>query len=181
MISRLQTKSGQAGAALITALLILLIMTLIGLSALQTSMLDMRVSGSLKEKVTSFHLAESGLSWFENEISNQGVANIFAPDAVTSYDIDSEFGITSTTTGTVSFTVLDEAAALVEGYSVGDFSGVARIVTSDVYREGSHARSIHRMGIVPTQPGDEQTLVEPELETDAGGNEIGGWSHQQGG
>lgn len=54
-------KKQQQGAALMMALVILLIMTLIGLSALQTSSLDMKIAANKQEKVAAYHIAETGL------------------------------------------------------------------------------------------------------------------------
>jgi Tfp pilus assembly protein PilX len=54
-------RSRQKGAALMMALVILLIMTLIGLSALQTSTLDMKIVANLKENVAAYHNSETGL------------------------------------------------------------------------------------------------------------------------
>lgn len=51
------------------ALVILLIMTLMGLSALQTSTLDMKIVANMKENVSAYHNAETGLELaFEDEI-----------------------------------------------------------------------------------------------------------------
>ena len=62
-------RSRQQGAALMMALVILLIMTLIGLSALQTSTLDMKIVANLKENVSAYHNAETGMGLaFEEDI-----------------------------------------------------------------------------------------------------------------
>lgn len=51
----------QRGAALIVSLLILLVMTLIGLSGMQTTVLEERMAGNFKNRNLAFQSAESAL------------------------------------------------------------------------------------------------------------------------
>lgn len=52
----------QSGAALIMSLVILLIMTILGISAMGTSTLEQKMAGNTQEATRAFEAAESGLS-----------------------------------------------------------------------------------------------------------------------
>jgi type IV pilus assembly protein PilX len=64
------TVHDQSGMALIIGLMILLLMTLIGTSAMQTSSIQERISGNLYERNVAFHAAEAALkegeAWLES-------------------------------------------------------------------------------------------------------------------
>jgi len=53
---------GERGIVLILGLLLLLILTLIGISALSTSIYDIRISGNEKSSVQAFYVAEAGIN-----------------------------------------------------------------------------------------------------------------------
>jgi len=56
------TKHNQSGIALAIALIFLLLMTIIGVSAMSTSALQEKMAGNLKDKHWSFGQAESGIT-----------------------------------------------------------------------------------------------------------------------
>jgi len=64
--------SRQAGAVLVISLVILLAMTLIGITAVQNSVMEERMAGNLKERATAFQAAEAGLSlavtWIDKQL-----------------------------------------------------------------------------------------------------------------
>jgi type IV pilus assembly protein PilX len=62
----------QQGAALITSLVILLILTVLGVSAMSTSSLEEYMAGNLRDKVVSFQAAETGLRDAERTITGFG-------------------------------------------------------------------------------------------------------------
>jgi type IV pilus assembly protein PilX len=53
--------SGQRGAVLVMALVILLIMTILGVTVMNTASLEARMAGNTQETNRAFHAAESGL------------------------------------------------------------------------------------------------------------------------
>jgi type IV pilus assembly protein PilX len=59
------------GAALITGLVLLVIMTLIGVTAMQTSTLEERMAGNFEQSDLAFQAAEAGLRDAENWIASQ--------------------------------------------------------------------------------------------------------------
>jgi len=62
ILNRTATKYAQSGIALAIALVFLLLMTIIGVSAMSTSALQEKMAGNLKDKHWSFNQAESGLT-----------------------------------------------------------------------------------------------------------------------
>ena len=70
------TPRKQGGAALLIALILLVVMTLLGLSAMNTVMLETRLATNAREKAYSFQMAETALR--END-------DLFADEAVMAY------------------------------------------------------------------------------------------------
>lgn len=60
----------QRGAVLIVGLLILLVMTLIGVTAMQTSTLEERMAGNLRDINLAFQASEAALRQGENELAD---------------------------------------------------------------------------------------------------------------
>lgn len=71
----------QDGAALVIALIFLLILTLLGVGALNTTVLQEKMAGNTKEKNTAFQAAESALIVAENWIYEQVSKPIFPMNA----------------------------------------------------------------------------------------------------
>jgi type IV pilus assembly protein PilX len=57
-----QFDSRQRGAALVVALILLLVLTLLGVAALRTTTLEERMAANSQERNRAFHAAESGLT-----------------------------------------------------------------------------------------------------------------------
>ena len=72
----MRTKSNQAGATLITSLVMLMVMTLLGVSTVKMTILGERMAGHFFNKQSSFDSAEAALREGE-EIS--GLFELFAP------------------------------------------------------------------------------------------------------
>ncbi len=85
------------GAALITALLILLVLTVIGISALKTSSIQETIVGNMREQDLSFQATEIGITAAEATITN-----ILSPPLATSSGANNKiylrnnFGTTTT-------------------------------------------------------------------------------------
>lgn len=65
------SRPAQRGAALIVALVFLLLLTLLGVTAMGTTSLEEKMSGNLKDKTLAFQAAETGLIGGESWIANQ--------------------------------------------------------------------------------------------------------------
>jgi Tfp pilus assembly protein PilX len=55
-------RENQRGAALVMALAVLVLLTILGISAMKSSTLEYRMATSIQDKSTAFQAAESGLS-----------------------------------------------------------------------------------------------------------------------
>jgi len=66
------TRGDQRGMALVFALVVLLILTILGVSALRTSSLEQLMSGNTQEQTRAFEAADSGLSRSLNDMQNNG-------------------------------------------------------------------------------------------------------------
>lgn len=64
----MQTQNRQQGAALITSLIILLVLTVLGVSAMSTSSLEELMAGNLRDQIVSFQAAETALRDAERTI-----------------------------------------------------------------------------------------------------------------
>ena len=76
---------GQRGAALIMALVILLILTILGVTAMSTSSLEQKMAGNIQDLTRAFQAAESGI---DRLISNTTSFDT-STSTTTSYSFDS--------------------------------------------------------------------------------------------
>lgn len=74
----------QQGAALITSLVILLILTVLGITAMGTTSMEELMTGNLRDQIISFQAAESGLSDGEREVDTWLVGAAPIADAAAS-------------------------------------------------------------------------------------------------
>ena len=74
MAYKITTQSRQRGAALITALSILLVLTILGVATISTTVLQERMSGNALDYDVAFEAAESGLRTAELYI--EGISNL---------------------------------------------------------------------------------------------------------
>ena len=61
--------AGQSGVVLVISLIMLLLLTLIGVTAMQTTSLEEKMSGNLRDKNLAFQAAESALRAAENSLN----------------------------------------------------------------------------------------------------------------
>lgn len=68
----------EAGVVMITALLFLFVMTLLGVAAMQSSLLQERMAGHLRDSHMAFQAAESALrggeAWLDSSATNRATA-----------------------------------------------------------------------------------------------------------
>lgn len=84
-MNNLFDSSRQAGAALITSLIFLTVLTILGMSTLGTALLESRMAGNARDRSIAFQAAEMGLRDAELYISNSGrIVGLNEKD----YDID---------------------------------------------------------------------------------------------
>jgi type IV pilus assembly protein PilX len=70
-------KQSQTGAALVISLLILLVMTLIGVTAMSSSNLEEKMAGNSRDTELAFEAAEASLRGAENVVSNLATLSPF--------------------------------------------------------------------------------------------------------
>ena len=108
-VSSLQT---QTGVVLAISLIILLLLTLIGLSATQSTALEEKMAGNLRDKNLTFQVAESALRVAEQSIQSPAVLPTFT-NAGTNAGIDGFY------TDTPSISLAD-AAILTDGFWINN-------------------------------------------------------------
>ncbi|VAW96862.1 hypothetical protein MNBD_GAMMA19-721 [hydrothermal vent metagenome] len=67
------TRKHQTGAALIVSLMLLIVLTLLGLSGMQSTIMQERMSNNVRDKGMAFQAAESALRGGENWVKDQGI------------------------------------------------------------------------------------------------------------
>lgn len=87
-LKRTSTANLQHGASLVVVLILLLIMTLLGLSVLRGTLLQERMSSNLYDRSLSFQSAETALREAEEQIQQAGLTN-------------TSIGFNCSTTGTI--------------------------------------------------------------------------------
>lgn len=70
----------QTGAALIVGLVMLLVMTMIGVSAMQTNLLEEKMAGNYRDRDLAFQAAEAALRDAEADIETSGRTNFDADE-----------------------------------------------------------------------------------------------------
>jgi len=95
----------QRGAVLVVAMLLLLVMTVLGISGVGNSLLEERMSGNFHESYSAMQSAETALRVAENWLANEVKAGVvqFVPTTDASYQKTQDwFGINSTKKGLYS-------------------------------------------------------------------------------
>lgn len=153
----------ERGAALVMAMIFLLIMTLLGLSAMKTSSLDTRIVANLKEELTAFQMAETGLelsihnidtatgfSDFETAIASYAVGG---SGVVTTSIASGDLGMGSSSTINLRIAALGTDCGLAKGYSTGKFILSCMSISATANRLGSKAQAQHSRGVGILTPG----------------------------
>lgn len=144
---RLPAMSNERGMALVMALVILLILTMIGVTAMSTSTLQEKMAGNVQEQTRAFHAAESGL----NQALNTPGAMVLTGQ--TSFDFT--FGSVSTGGVTTSKVVTNFRQSVPpargSGYSASSFSA-ANFDQESTGRAASGATAVVHRGVAQIVP-----------------------------
>jgi len=87
-----KTKQKQQGAVLVVSMLVLLVMTMIGLAAVQTNVLQEKMAGNMLDKNMAFQAAEAGLRAAENKVRPGG----FSAAQLTSCEAGNDVAVSPT-------------------------------------------------------------------------------------
>lgn len=78
----------QRGTALITSLIFLLLLTIMGITAVGTATLEERMAGNMKDQYLAFQAAESALRYAESQLANMPAAPPLSAALSNDADID---------------------------------------------------------------------------------------------
>lgn len=156
------TASRERGAVLIIGLMLLLVMTLIGVTAMQSTTLDEKISANTQYKMLTYQASETGLlqAWEHDDLGLRTFPIASVGSASVTLDASSTpaLPVSSLQTGVngasaqisvVETFVGSEFNPIVPGYSLGaGHNGLYFDVDSTATIDGASARSTHRRGAV---------------------------------
>lgn len=108
----------QGGAALIFSLMILSVMSLLGVTAMQTSLLEEKMAGNYRDMNLAFQAAESALRDAEADIPNRVVG-------LTAFDSSCTNGLCDATSGLSE--VWEDATKEPNGVALGTYTGATSL------------------------------------------------------
>ncbi|MEJ1355221.1 MAG: pilus assembly PilX N-terminal domain-containing protein [Candidatus Sedimenticola sp. (ex Thyasira tokunagai)] len=152
-LERVNLRKSEQGVVLVVSLLILLVMTVIGVSSLRTSSLDMRIVANTKEQVTAFHVAETAL---ELAMAEAGEDLSAYETAITSGTDVAGPTIDTGMPGTTATVTIQDQGVNEEAYAKGSsiiFKARRFKLIGTAERTGSHAKDVHQRGFELLVPG----------------------------
>lgn len=144
MITLSHRCGSERGAVLATSLIFLVTLTLLGLTAMQTTSLEQKMSGNMQELHQAFHGAESGIA---AALSNAG-SQLLDTSGTISYDVNDIPGLTIQTE--TAFKAQGEQPPA--GYSLsGQFTSYYFRIDSEA-EAGGASKSTHQQGFYIVGP-----------------------------
>ena len=144
----------ERGVALIFVLVVLLITTIIGISAMNTTMLDTQVASNASETRTVFQAAETLLAAARNsDIALFSAAISGGPGNVTTLSIDPVVASGYSNTKLEAKLMYVGEGSVAFGSSIGKFKPQRFEVSAHVDRLGSGATANHEQGVSVLSPG----------------------------
>lgn len=143
----------QQGMVLIIALVVLLVVTILGTSALTSTVVDIRVASNSSESYAAFQAAETVLEDSQEDITtfqNSITAGLGTPVSLSVATDVSDLYPNTTLTATVEYV---SEGTVAYGSSIYKFKPQRFIVRGDASRDGSQAQAIHQRGIAVLSPG----------------------------
>lgn len=139
-----KNRQSQQGVTLVVAMIMLMLITIIGFSAMQTTTMQTRMSGNLRDKTTSFQAAEAALREQEAWLA-QSVTLPDLPDNPVEYGTDGNRDLSAVST--------DPTTTLEEKYFVPD--------SLDIGHDPQKGRDLYRLEATGTgQSENSQTRLE---------------------
>lgn len=141
--TRIRSPRSQTGAALVVSLVLLLILTLLAISGMNTATTELIMAGNEQYQANAFHAAESGI---ERTIAT-GPFTLQSPPAP----------VTQILANGDSFTAQVRPkglGAIVVGNSIGEFGGAHFEIQSTGTSAVRGARSFHAQGVALLVPAD---------------------------
>ncbi len=133
----------QQGVSLLVSMVILILITLIGVTALKSASVEEQMASNLYQKNVTFQASESAV---ENTIMNQGIlTNTLSSAGPVSTDVPVNIPNTS---ASVQYMFVGTGPAI--GYTQGVFSGARLMITSTAQNGDTRTRTVH--GVVRLIP-----------------------------
>lgn len=139
-------KTRQQGAALVVGLILLLVLTLLAVSGMNTATLELRMAGNNQFSQNAFQAAESGI---ETALTNWVPGTVYAPGPITDPDSGDTFDVTVTTNP-------DNGETDLPNGSIGVGTGAPRALHYDIVSTGTtnqDATSTHTQSFYIPVPG----------------------------
>jgi type IV pilus assembly protein PilX len=128
----------QQGIVLVVSLVILMILTILGMAAMSTSSLEIKMSGNAQETTRALEAAESGLNKLYNDTSSFNTSNL--PKAV-----PYTYGVTNVVTASVSVNFIEYSTPVRgSGYSATN----SQVANFDEVSEGKTATALGGRAVV---------------------------------
>ncbi|MEW7979430.1 MAG: PilX N-terminal domain-containing pilus assembly protein [Candidatus Sedimenticola endophacoides] len=146
----------QRGAVLVISLVILLILTIIGVSAVRTSALDARIVANLAEDRTAYQVAETGIELQIQKVSDVGIGDFESAYVATDKTYSPTIATGDLNMADTSVTIEIESLGLggyARGSSIPRFRTSRFSIHSTAERAGSKARAVHSRGLDILIPG----------------------------
>lgn len=131
----------QSGAALVVGMVLLFVLTLLSVSAMQTSTLELQMAGNTQFEQNAFQAAEAGLE------RAMGAADLVLEDQIAAHDLP---GTVDTAQTVVSW--VDATPNLRGGTSLGAGFAAHHFEATSVGLAGRSATATHRQGFFIVGP-----------------------------
>jgi type IV pilus assembly protein PilX len=148
-----RVSSGQQGAALVMALVILLILTILGVTAMSTSSLEQKMAGNIQDLTRAFQAAESGADRVRNSNMqgfdlSTGSTTACDPSSPCQFD-NGKSGRASVTPTLVQITQKPQRSSTSSGYGT---VGTAHIDIISHGTLGNASNTVHQGVVQPAPP-----------------------------
>ncbi len=165
---RLPMSRKQSGSALITALVFLIILTILGLSTMTTSRLEVRMAANTQFAHQAFQAAESGIAQVLASLGEEGAASplldttggpvsggsfFFNEDPVNGQYVHPDTGKKYTERATISVEFREPVGKLGEGVSLGSSFSAYHFGAISTGESSAGGESVHVQGFYIVGPG----------------------------
>lgn len=133
----------QRGVSLLVSMVILILVSLIGVTALKNASVEEQISSNLYQKNLTFQASESAVE--QTVLDNAIISGALTSTGVVTKTVDTDV---DHTTANVQYKFLGTAPAL--GYTQGVFAGARIMITSTAQSGDTRTRTVH--GVVRLVP-----------------------------
>ncbi len=117
----------QSGVVLVISMIMLLLLTLIGVTGTQVTTLEEKMAGNARDQNLAFQAAESALIDAENDIDNTVGALVPRINGSTGFDTNCTNGLCLNGTGAGFSSIWNDAAKVSNAVSFGTYTGASAI------------------------------------------------------